>query len=103
MLEMQEHALSDEELKQAADKMKAEQKKSLITHVIAVVIVAVLMVAAYLLEQEHSNTPVELSAAITVLVVFIAAGYYCAVGKFKIRFNKELKKDYPHLYEECKL
>jgi len=100
---MREHALSDEELKQAADEMKAKQKKTFIAYVIGIIIVAVLMVAAYIWEQVNSATPVELSVAVLTIAVFIVAGYFVSVGIFKIQFNGELKKDYPHLYDECKL
>lgn len=100
---MREHALSDEELKQAADEMKSKQKKAFIAYVIGIIIVSVLMVVAYLVELENSGTPVGLSAAVLTLAVFIVAGYFVSVGIFKIQFNGELKKDYPHLYDECKL
>ena len=100
---MRNHELTDDELMQAADKMKAKQKKTFIAYVIIEIVIVILFIAAYIWEQKNSDTPVELGACILAIVVFIVGGYVLPMGILKFQFNRELKKDYPNLYEECKL
>ena len=101
--QMRNHELTDDELRQAADKMKAKQKKTFIAYVIIEIIIAILFTLAFIWEKQNSDTPVELSAIIITIVFFVVGGYVLPMGILKFQFNRELKKDYPHLYEECKL
>ena len=100
---MRDHALTVDELRQAAEKMKAKQKKTFITYVIIEMIIIILFTAAYIWEQNNSDTPVGLGACVLAVALFAVGGYVLPIGILKFQFNSELKKDYPHLYEECKL
>lgn len=102
---MRAHALSDEELRQAADEMRAKQKKNFIIYVITVSIASVLMIAAGIIQPMIK--PMDMGRVWSGIILFIAlavvAGYFLPIGILKIQFNRELKKDYPQLYDEIKL
>lgn len=100
---MRTHAISDDELRQAADEMKAKQKKSFIIYVVTVAIFSILMIGAGIIQPMIKPIQNIWFGIFLSIAVAIIAGYFLPIGILRIQFNRELKKDYPHLYDELKL
>jgi len=103
--QMREHALSDDDIITASWTLKNKQKKSVILYAVLTIVFCVLMLAAgiaqYMIKQVD---PVRLVPAMILAVVMVVVlGYFMPIGIFRIQFNRELKNNYPHLYDRCKL
>ncbi|MBO4604659.1 MAG: hypothetical protein J5657_05115 [Clostridiales bacterium] len=102
---MRTHSLSDDELRQAAGELKAKQKKTFIGYIILAPLFSVLLIGAAIWETGNgTNNPSSLwTGVVLAIILAFAGGYFLLMGLLKFQFNRELKKDYPHLYDECKL
>lgn len=104
---MRDHELSDDELRQSATAMKSKQKRTFIGYVIGMIVLAGLFVMHFFEQYNHptNSDPFWLTVLGGIILVIVCGVvfYFFTVGVFKIQFNKELKKDYPHLYDELKL
>ena len=104
--EMKAHSLSDDELRQASEGMKAKSNKYFKIGMVCYAIIVILMTGGtiweYMMKPELS-----LGRAISYVVISIVFGYFVAyflpVGIVKFEFNHVLKNTYPHLFDECKL
>ena len=104
---MRNHELSDEELRKASDDLKSTQQKVFIGYVIGMLILVGLFIWHIIEQYYHpTNTDPFYVTVLGAIILIIVAGvffYFITMGIIKIQFNNELKKDYPHLYDEIKL
>lgn len=102
---MREHALSDDDIITTSWTLKNKQKKLVILYVVLTIIFCVLMLAAGIAQYMIRQTSLTrlLPAVILAIVMVVVLGYFMPIGIFRIQFNRELKNNYPHLYDRCKL
>ena len=103
---MRSHALSDDDVRQAADKMKRKSKKTfiigMVCYAICMVLIAMGFIAEYKMKPDFGLSNAVTGMALCIVLGFVLA-YILPVGLLKFQFDRELKNTYPHLYDECKL
>jgi len=104
---MRQHALSDDELRQSSVEMKIKQKKTMIGFIISMIGLTILFIWNICSQIKNDTLadplPLEITYTTILIIVIGILGYFFTMGVFKIQFNKELKANYPELYDELKL
>ena len=105
--QMEAHALSEDELREAAGGLKKKQKKMFIWWIVATVFIDGLLIFN-LINQIIKGTnpdslPVGIAGTALLSIIVGAFFYFPFLGIIKIQFNKALKENYPELLNELKL
>ncbi len=100
-------SLSEDQLREAAENVKAGNKKTMKTINIAMIICAVIFLIMFVPVIRENGDPKFIGIMLAIIVgslAFVyAAIYELMVGVLKGQFNKAVKKGYPEMAKELKV